>query len=64
MIGDSTLFIRGDETEASWKLITPILEHWQASGQNGLAEYAAGSWGPAESVRLLSEKGHQWRRSG
>jgi len=64
MIGDSTLFIRGDETEASWKLITPILEHWQACGQNGLAEYAAGSWGPSASVRLLSEKGHQWRRSG
>ena len=23
MIGDGTLFIRGDETEASWKLIDP-----------------------------------------
>lgn len=64
MIGDSTLFIRGDETEASWKLITPILQHWQSCGQNGLAEYAAGSWGPLESERLLWEKGHQWRRSG
>jgi glucose-6-phosphate 1-dehydrogenase len=64
MIGDSTLFIRGDETEASWKLITPILEHWQECGQNGIAEYAAGSWGPLESERLLWEKGHQWRRSG
>ena len=25
MIGDSTLFIRGDETEASWKLLSPVL---------------------------------------
>jgi glucose-6-phosphate 1-dehydrogenase len=64
MIGDSTLFIRGDETEASWKLVTPILQHWKECGQNGLAEYAAGSWGPLESERLLWEKGHQWRRSG
>lgn len=64
MIGDSTLFIRGDETEASWKLITPILEYWEKRGKNGLAEYAAGSWGPLESERLLWEKGHQWRRSG
>ena len=64
MIGDSTLFIRGDETEASWKLITPILEYWQASGTNGLAEYASGSWGPVESDHMLQERGHQWRRSG
>ena len=40
MVGDGTLFIRGDETEASWKLITPILEHWQASGRKGMEEYA------------------------
>ncbi|WP_269524373.1 glucose-6-phosphate dehydrogenase [Coraliomargarita parva] len=64
MVGDSTLFIRGDETEASWKLITPILEHWKACGSHGLEEYAAGSWGPLASERLLWEKGHQWRRSG
>lgn len=64
MIDDSTLFIRGDETEASWKLVTPILEHWEKCGQSGIAEYASGSWGPAESERLLQEKGHQWRRSG
>jgi glucose-6-phosphate 1-dehydrogenase len=64
MVGDSTLFIRGDETEASWKLVTPVLDHWEANGENGLKEYAAGSWGPLESERLLWESGHQWRRSG
>ncbi len=64
MIGDSTLFIRGDETEASWKLVTPILKHWEECGENGIKEYASGSWGPLESERLLWEKGHQWRRSG
>jgi glucose-6-phosphate 1-dehydrogenase len=64
MVGDSTLFIRGDETEASWKLITPILDYWAASGAEGLEEYAAGSWGPEASEQLLDEGGHQWRRSG
>ena len=64
MVGDSTLFIRGDETEASWKLVTPVLQHWKECGQHGLKEYTAGSWGPLESERLLWERKHEWRRSG
>lgn len=64
MIGDSTLFIRGDETEASWKLISPILEHWDECGGRGMAEYAAGSWGPLESDGMLWANGHEWRRIG
>ena len=63
MIGDSTLFIRGDETEASWKLITPILKDWANRGTEGLEEYTSGSWGPKASDVLLQEGGHQWRRS-
>ncbi|NDV61663.1 glucose-6-phosphate dehydrogenase [Puniceicoccales bacterium CK1056] len=64
MIGDSTLFIRGDETEASWKLMTPVLESWKSLGQHGLGAYAAGSWGPAEAERLLGMHGHEWRQTG
>ncbi|MGF1483432.1 MAG: glucose-6-phosphate dehydrogenase [Opitutales bacterium] len=64
MVGDSTLFIRGDETETSWALYTPVLEAWQALGQKGLAEYRAGSWGPLEADKLLWESGHEWRRAG
>lgn len=64
MVGDSTLFIRGDETEASWGLISPILEHWQDRGRSGLDSYVAGSWGPLSSDRLLWEHRHAWRRSG
>lgn len=64
MVGDSTLFIRGDETEASWKLITPVLDAWEQCGHGGLAEYAAGSWGPLEADRLLWQSGHEWRRTG
>ena len=64
IVGDSTLFIRGDETEASWKLVTPILESWESLGTHGLAGYAAGSWGPLEAERLLWSNGHQWRQTG
>ena len=64
MVGDSTLFIRGDETEASWKLVTPVLEFWEASGKRGLETYPAGSWGPLASERLLWDNGHAWRRAG
>lgn len=64
MIGDGTLFIRGDETEASWKLITPILEHWKASGNKGMENYTAGSWGPAASDAMLKDGGNTWRNAG
>jgi glucose-6-phosphate 1-dehydrogenase len=64
IVGDSTLFIRGDETEASWKLITPILESWDAAGSHGLASYVAGSWGPLEAERLLWDDGQSWRQTG
>jgi glucose-6-phosphate 1-dehydrogenase len=61
MIGDGTLFIRGDETERSWQLVTPVLEHWQEQGRTGMDSYAAGSWGPASSAELLAASGHEWR---
>ena len=61
MIGDGTLFIRGDETERSWQLITPILEHWAAQGRTGMDSYVAGSWGPASAAALLAANGHVWR---
>ncbi|HQU09119.1 MAG: glucose-6-phosphate dehydrogenase [Verrucomicrobia bacterium 21-51-4] len=64
MVGDGTLFIRGDEAEASWKVYTPILDFWQASGRRGLEAYPAGSWGPIASDRLLWENRHEWRRPG
>jgi glucose-6-phosphate 1-dehydrogenase len=64
MIGDSTLFIRSDETEASWRIITPILAHWQECGTSGLETYTAGSWGPLAAERLLWKDGQEWRRPG
>jgi glucose-6-phosphate 1-dehydrogenase len=71
LLGDSTLFTRRDEVEAQWRFITPILEGWASSSSvvtqhagdaPPLAEYEAGSWGPAEADALLRADGRAWRR--
>jgi len=62
MIGDGTLFIRGDEAETSWKLYTPVLEAWAAAGREGMDSYPAGSWGPASAEALLAKGNHVWRQ--
>ena len=64
IVGDRTLFIRGDETEASWRLFTPLLKSWEQLGKSGVETYAAGSWGPSGADDLLSAQGHSWRNAG
>jgi glucose-6-phosphate 1-dehydrogenase len=62
MIGDGTLFIRGDEAETSWALYTPVLEAWAATGREGMGSYAAGSWGPDVGEALVASGKHEWRQ--
>jgi glucose-6-phosphate 1-dehydrogenase len=62
MIGDGTLFIRGDETEESWRIFTPVLDYWKDCASRGLETYACGSWGPLAAERLLWDLKHEWRR--
>ena len=57
--GTATLFTRGDEVEAQWRLCDPILQGWHERGP--LPKYPAGSQGPAQADSLLLE-GHHWRR--
>jgi len=64
MAGDATLFQRADMVEAGWNVIQPILDVWHALPPRGFPNYAAGSWGPAESEELLERDGRQWRRIG
>ena len=61
MQGDATLFIRGDEAEHQWRLITPIEEAWAREGLPKLAHYDAGTEGPSEADKLLARNGHRWR---
>ena len=62
MQGDATLFIRSDEAEAQWRLITPIEEAWTKEGLPKLTTYEAGSDGPTEADDLLIGNGHRWRK--
>ncbi|MGC1784202.1 MAG: glucose-6-phosphate dehydrogenase [Acidobacteriaceae bacterium] len=62
MLGDATLFAHRDGVEATWALMTPILENWAANPPKDFPNYAAGSWGPAASDALLARDGRQWRQ--
>jgi glucose-6-phosphate 1-dehydrogenase len=59
MIGDQTLFIRGDETEAAWAVIDPIEAHWAAS-KTPPQQYPPGSWGPEKAMDLIEDDGRRW----
>ncbi len=61
MIGDATLFQRADMVEASWRIVSPILDVWGAVPPRAFPNYAAGSWGPEEADRLLSRDGRAWK---
>ena len=60
LIGDAALFTRDDEVEAEWGLITPILEHWAKAKAPDLPNYAAGSWGPEEADKMVTDSGRKW----
>src|SRR5450432_669115 len=58
--GDATLFDRGDNVEAAWSLIDPILDVWTAAKSAAVPQYVSGSWGPPESDTLLERDGRRW----
>ncbi len=60
MLGDGTLFAERQGVEATWALMTPILEAWKQQKKD-FPNYAAGSWGPQESDDLLARDGRAWR---
>jgi glucose-6-phosphate 1-dehydrogenase len=62
MLGDATLFTRSDEVEAAWKVVDPLIRHWDANPPATMPSYAAGSWGPAESDQLVQPHGARWRQ--
>jgi glucose-6-phosphate 1-dehydrogenase len=61
MRGDATLFTRGDEIEALWAIIDPILRAWPQDTTSPIPQYPAGSAGPPEADALL-DSGRKWRR--
>ena len=60
MVGDSTLFIRRDEVETSWRIIDSITTAWKKMPASTVYPYRAGTWGPSEADDLIERDGRQW----
>jgi glucose-6-phosphate 1-dehydrogenase len=59
LLGDSTLFPRNAEVDASWRVIDRLEEFW--SGRTP-QKYRAGEWGPKAAEDMLARDGRVWRR--
>ena len=62
LLGDATLFLRGDEIEASWRFADAMQSAWQSPEAPPLREYDAGSWGPDEAADLFHGCEGGWTR--
>ncbi|WP_010662746.1 glucose-6-phosphate dehydrogenase [Marinilabilia salmonicolor] len=60
MLGDPTLYSRGDAVEAAWKFIDPILKAWKENPCIKVHGYPGGTWGPDVSDDLI-EGNMTWR---
>ena len=58
--GNQTLFMRGDEVEAAWAWIDPIIEAWESIGQQP-DNYESGSRGPISAMEMLAKDARRWR---
>ncbi|HSM38491.1 MAG TPA: glucose-6-phosphate dehydrogenase [Candidatus Limnocylindrales bacterium] len=62
MIGDASLFTRGDEVERAWAIVDPIRTAWESGSGGPIHFYGAGTWGPPAADELLQREGRSWRR--
>jgi glucose-6-phosphate 1-dehydrogenase len=60
MRGDATLFMRADQIETAWSVITPILDVWETVTPADFPNYQAGSWGPEAAEVLIAQDGRSW----
>lgn len=58
--GNQTLFMRGDEVEAAWAWVDPVIEGWEARDDRPEA-YDPGSTGPEGALMLMHKDGRRWR---
>lgn len=60
MKSDATLFLRADQAEAAWSVISPILDVWRTVRSTDFPNYQSGSWGPEEAEVLIAQEGISW----
>lgn len=61
MLGDSTLYSRGDALEAAWRFVQPIINFWENNPDAPLYGYPCGSWGPEGADDLIEGEDITWR---
>ena len=61
MIGDSTLYTRGDSVEAAWKFVASIQNAWKNNPLIKVFGYPAGTWGPEDTDSLIEGDNMTWR---
>lgn len=60
MRGDGTLYMRADQAEAAWSVLSSVLEVWEAVRPTDFPNYQAGTWGPEDAEILVAQNGHSW----
>lgn len=61
MLGDATLYARGDAVEAAWKFVDPIMRAWTNNPDIKVHGYPAGTWGPEVADDLIEGETLTWR---
>ena len=62
LLGDATLFLRGDEIETSWKFADAFENTWAQPDAPPPLNYRAGTWGPPEADELFHGCEGGWSR--
>jgi glucose-6-phosphate 1-dehydrogenase len=58
--GDATLFMRADQVEEAWAVVTPILKAWEKDKSVKFPDYEPGSWGPSSAQKIVEKDGFEW----
>ena len=58
--GNQTLFMRGDEVEAAWAWVDPVISAWEMR-EDQPEPYEPGSTGPEGALMLMHKDGRRWR---
>ena len=58
--GDATLFMRADQVEEAWAVVTNILKAWKKEKPPAFPNYDPGSWGPSSAQELIEKDGFDW----
>ena len=58
--GDAAMFMRADQVEEAWKVVTPLMEAWKKEPSPRYPNYEPGSWGPKMAELLIKPQSCSW----